>query len=73
MHVHRACGLGTACAVGCDCILKPVLKPIGISLWDGLCAQGCMEQPTATVALVDSGALHYFMAVQLVAEFRLPT
>ena len=57
MHVYRACGLGMACTIGCDCMLKPVLKLGNMGLWDGLCVQGCMEQAMAAVALVDSCAL----------------
>ena len=47
-------------------------KPAHTSAWDGLCCTACGGAQTATVAFVDSGALHCFVSETLVAEFELP-
>ena len=70
--MHRACGQGAECANGCACMSEPVWKPVRASAWDGLCQDGCMSQPAAAVALVDSGASHCFVSEQLVTRFGLP-
>ena len=40
--------------------------------WNGFCAGSCCDATTATVALVDSGATHYFVSKALMAKFGLP-
>ena len=41
------------------------------SAWNGLCTESCGDGDSATVALVDSGALHSFVSAELVSKFSL--
>ena len=71
MHVHQACGKKLWCVFNCSCMSKPAWKCVHALAWDGLFWQECMDQDTATVALIDSGAMHCFVSVMLVAKFKL--
>ena len=51
---------------------KVTWKPVLATAWNGFCAGLCHDAPTATVALVDSGAMHCFVSEALVAKFGLP-
>ena len=44
---------------------------LGIA-WNGFCAGSCHNATMAAVALIDSGAMHFFVSEALVAKFGLP-
>ena len=50
---------------------KATWKPALATAWNGFCAGSCCDATTATVALVDSVAMHCFVSETLVATFGL--
>ena len=50
---------------------KVAWKPVLATAWNGFCAGSCCDATTATVALVDSGAMHCFVSEALVTKFGL--
>ena len=50
---------------------KVAWKPVIATAWNGFCAGSCCDATMATVALVDSCAMHCFMSEALVTKFGL--